>query len=440
MQRDEAVRGLVLPKEMGGSANRGGLVACMGAICLAATALPAWSAGGGPKTQLTSLGSGGQVVHGNSSTYGHSLSANGRTALFTVNDDALPGADGTMDVYARDRRTGRTRLVSRSTSGEPANASCGDGPAISADGRLVAFECNADNLGGGVPGLFVRNLKMGTTRLASRASNGNPAAGGGDRPGLSANGRFVVFESNSDNLPGAAGITDAYVRDLKRKRTQLISKTSSGTPADDNSSRYPSISGTGRFAVFQSSSDLLPGSTSTADVYVRDLRRKTTRLVSKASSGAPGNGGSSPAPGAISADGRLVVFESNAANLGAALAGTAILRDLKTRKTRVVSRVPGGGVADGEEPAISGSGRYVAYSSDDDDLPGVLGTLDVYRFDRKTKRTRLVSRSTGGAAADDDSFYGSLSRSGAVVAFTSRADNLTGSDDDVYSNTFARIP
>ena len=189
----------------------------MGAIFLAATALPAWSAGGGPKTQLTSLGSGGQVVHGNSSTYGHSLSANGRTALFTVNDDALPGADGTMDVYARDRRTGRTRLVSRSTSGEPANASCGDGPAISADGRLVAFECNADNLGGGVPGLFVRNLKKGTTRLASRASNGDPAADGGDRPGLSANGRFVVFESNSDNLPGAAGITDAYVRDLKRK-------------------------------------------------------------------------------------------------------------------------------------------------------------------------------------------------------------------------------
>ena len=419
--------------------QRGGVIAGVAAIGLAVGAFPAWS-GGGPKTELNSRGPGGLTVHGSSSTYGNSLSGNGRLALFTVDDNGLPGADETMDVYLRNRKTRKTKLVSKSTGGVPANESCSDGPAISSDGRFVAFECSAENLAGGADGLFVRDLKRGTTRLVSRTAAGEPADGGGERPDLSANGRFVVFESDSDDLPGLAGTTDAYVRDLRRGRTRLVSKSSGGDPVDDNASRTPSISGTGRFAVFQSNSDVLPGAPLTLDVYVRDLRRGSTRLVSRSSSGAPGNGGSSLAPGAIAGKGRFVGFESNAANLGATLSGTALLRDLKTGKTRVVSRVPGGGVADGEEPVISARGRYVAFTSDDDDLPGAPGTLDVYRFDRKPKSIRLLSRSTGGDPAADDSFYPSISNSGGIVAFTSRADNLSGTDDDLYSNTFVRIP
>jgi Tol biopolymer transport system component len=414
---------------------------CLAAVISTAVlvgALPAWSAGG--PTQLTSVGSGGQTVHGDSSTYGVALSGDGRLALFTVDDDALPGADATMDVYVRDRKTGNTRLVSRSTGGDPANASCSDGPAISADGRFVAFQCNADNLAGGTAGLFVRDLQQGTTRLVSRASDGAPALGGGDRPGLSTDGRFVVFESDSANLPGPAGTLEAYVRDLRTGTTQLVSKATDGTPADDNSARYPSISGNGRYAVFWSDSDLLPGNPGTADVYVRDRRVGTTRLASRASNGAAANGNSVPSPGSISGDGRLVAFESNAPNLGAPLTGAVVVRDLGAGTTRVVSKTSGGAVADADDASISANGRYVAYGSDDDDLPGMLGVSDVYRFDRTANKTILVNRTVGGKAANDDSFYGSLSAAGDLIAFTSRADNLSAADDNLYSNTFVRIP
>jgi Tol biopolymer transport system component len=407
-------------------------------VCSLAVAVAVGSAGG--KTGLTSRGPDGTVVHGDSSTYGTSLSASGRLALFTVDDDALPGAAGTMDVYVRDRKSGRTRLVSRSTSGEPANDTCGDGPAISGDGRFVAFRCNATNLGGEAPGVFVRDLDRGTTKLVSKSSAGVPASGGASRPAISADGRFVVFESNSDELPGNPGITDAYVRDRREGRTRLVSKATDGTPVDDNSSRYPSISANGRFVVFQSSSDLLPGGAGTADVYVRDRRTGTTRLVSKSSGGAPGNRGSSPSPGAISADGRFVVFESTAGSLGATLSGSVILRDLVKRTTRVISRTANGGLADGDEAAISANARFVAYGSGDDDLPGRSGVLDVYRFDRRTKRTIHISRSGDGKAGSDDSFYASISSTGVVVAFTSRANNLSDRDDNSVSNTFVRIP
>ncbi len=412
----------------------------LGATVVCGLAVAVAAASAGTKTRLTSVGSDGRVVHGNSSTYGPSLAANGRYALFTVDDDGLPGADGTMDVYLRDRRSGRTRLISRSTSGEPANDACGDGPAISADGRFVAFSCNATNLGGGTGGLFVRNVERGTTRLVSRTSAGEPASGGGDRPAISADGGFVAFESNSDELPGNPGIPDAYVRDLAKGRTRLVSQATDGTPADDNSARYPSISSNGRFVVFWSSSDLLPGATGTSDVYARDWRARTTRLVSKTSSGTPGNGGSFPAPGAISAEGRFVVFESTAGNLGATLSGSVILRDRRKGNTRVLSRTSSGAIADADEPAIAAGGRYVVYGSSDDDLPGRAGVEDVYRVDRKTKKTILVSRSAGGKPASDDSYYPSTSGAGGVIAFTSRADNLSDRDDNTVSNTFVRIP
>jgi Tol biopolymer transport system component len=393
-----------------------------------------------PRTELTSAFQGAVQVHGDSSTFGLALSGSGRFALFSSDDDALPGADGTRDIYLRDRKRDRTRLISRSSSGEPADESCSDDPAINADGRFIAFSCRATNLAGGAGGLFVHDARSGKTTLVSRTSQGDPASEDAEFATLSADGRYVAFRSNSDNMPGLDGTTDAYVRDRRKKRTTLVSRAGNGDPVDTDAIVNPSISANGRFVVFTSDSDLLPGAATTTDTYVRDLKDETTRLVSRTSAEVPASSSSTVSAGSISADGRFVVFESSAANLGASPNGSVILRDRERGRTKVISLTQGGDPAGGDEPKVSANGRRVVYESDDDDLPGTDGFFDVYRYERVTGETALASRSTSGTPGLDDSFYPSVSANGRLVAFSSRADNLSGADDDAVSNTFVRGP
>lgn len=401
-------------------------------------ALPALSAGGG-STELLAVG-GSQPVDGDSSTYGTVVSASGRFVVFTADADNLPGADGTQDIYVRDRKRATTRLVSQSTSGEPANARCSDGPSISADGRLIAFQCDATNLGGGTGGIFLRDRKKHTTKLVSRTSSGEPADGGPDRPALSANGRFVAFEGDAVNLPGTPGVLNGYVRDLKKGTTELTTETNDGTPLEDANTRYSSISATGRYIVFWSISGLLPGQPGVNSVYVRDRREGKTKLVSKTPNGTPADGNSVQTEGAISADGRFIAFRSDAPNLGGTPGQPAFLKDMKTGKVVLVSRTAQGDPADGSDQSVSANGRYVVFDSSDDDLPGLAGVDDVYRFDRRTKKVILISRTSKGKPADDDSFYAATSAAANVVAFESAADNLSPADNNNHFNAFVRVP
>jgi hypothetical protein len=127
--------------------KRGFVPAALAALVLS---IPALSQGGGTHTTLTSRGPGGPAL--GVSTYWRSISGSGGRVVFTSDDDGMPGADGTKDVFLRDVKKGKTRLISRSSSGEPVNESTGDDPAISANGRVVAFTTGADNLPGGVGG------------------------------------------------------------------------------------------------------------------------------------------------------------------------------------------------------------------------------------------------------------------------------------------------
>ena len=402
--------------------------------------LPAAAAGGGgPRTELTSLDRNVQV-DGTSSTYWRSLSGGGDRAVFTVNDDDLPGANGTRDVYVRDLDRSKTILVSRKSSGKAANDGSGDDPAISGNGRFIAFSTDATNLPGGDGGIMIRDLEQGKTTLASRDSQGDPITGSSlGRATLSADGSVVAFEVNDDDLPGADGTLDVYVRDRARDKTILVSRASDGTPIDTNSVVYPSISGNGRFVAFSSDSDVLPGADGTSDFYIRDLRQGTTKLVSRTPAGDPVGGGLGGAA-SLSFDGERAVFETIDPDLGADPSGSTFVRDLRRDTTTLASRTANDEVAIGYAPSISANGRYVVYESEDDDLPGTDGLTDVFRFDLKTKNTMLISRSTGGDPGDDDSFYASVSGGGGFVAFNSRADNLSGKDADGNTDTFVRGP
>jgi Tol biopolymer transport system component len=210
-------------------------------------------------------------------------------------------------------------------------------PSISADGRRVAFWSRASNLvrddTNDASDVFVHDLRTGKTRRVSVSSSGEQAGPGSGPfgliglngcPSISADGRFVAFESQASNLVDGDtnDATDTFVHDLRTGKTSRVSLSSSGEQGNDDSpsglSPTAAISADGRFVAFESlASNLVAGDTNDArDVFVHDLRTGETERVNISSSGVQGNQGNqeglSPS---ISADGRFVAFYSGATNL-----------------------------------------------------------------------------------------------------------------------------
>jgi Tol biopolymer transport system component len=397
-------------------------------------------AGGEPRTTVESKTSSGAIASGSSDL--GDVSPNGRYATFWSSAANLPGtAGGTIDqVFLRDRQTGKVKLISKTTAGAPADDTSEDS-SVSANGKRVVFESAAGNLPGGVAGddqVYVRDLKTGRTKRVSKTSAGAPADNESFDASISANGRFVVFESDAANLPGAlAGETQAYVHDLKRGKTRLLSRTSAGAPGDATSGDA-AISANGRVAAFESEADNLPGALGTGEfqVYVRLLKKGKTRLVSKSSSGVPANSDSFDP--LISDNGRHVGFTSDADNLPGSDGSfeQAFLHDRKAKKTALVSRTSAGDPATGDSGNgyPSNDGRYVVFESDAGNLPGDF--TQIYLRDRKRDRTKLISQSNAGEAASDGADTPRnrvLAARSSIAFFDASGDNLPGLDNQVFS-------
>ena len=356
--------------------------------------------------------------------------------------------------------TGDLDLVSRAggAAGAKANARS-DKPAISADGRFVAFRSQAANLDpadGDVTGdVFVRDLQTLSTTLASRATGATGAKGNANSSDatISADGRLVAFESGSTNLgAGDSTSSDVYVRDLQANTTTLVDRAdgADGAPANAFSSDA-AISANGRFVAFTSlASNLSPDDGAENDVFVRDLQTNTTTLVSRASGAGGAAGDASSQAAAISADGRFVVFSSFASNLDPAdQAGEEdiFVRDLQTDTTTLVSRAGGASGAKANNtiavsPAISADGHSVAFSSNATNLDPADNdtTVDVFVRDLQTNTTTLASRATGatGTKANDLSDTPEISGDGRYVTFTSFGTNLDANDNPFTSDVFIR--
>ncbi|HEX6183427.1 MAG TPA: Calx-beta domain-containing protein [Pyrinomonadaceae bacterium] len=193
----------------------------------------------------------------------------------------------------------------------------------------------------------------------------------------SADGRFVVFNSAATNLtPNDTSTTfDIFVRDLLLDTTTLVSVNSAGTGGGNNSSLSPSITPDGRFVLFVSqASDLVAGdSFNTSDIFVRDLQTNTTKLVNINTAGTPSRNAVTSSA-LISDDGRYVVFNSAASDLVAGDTNNktdVFVRDLQLDTTTLVSvNSAGTGPGNGASAAsdITPDGRFVLFASDASDL------------------------------------------------------------------------
>jgi Tol biopolymer transport system component len=323
-------------------------------------------------------------------------------------------------------------------------------PAISADGRFVAFASHASNLVAGdtnnARDVFVRDLVAQLTQRVSVGPAGQQANGVSANPAISENGRFVTFWSLAFNLvPGDTNATyDVFVRDRKLQVTQRISVGPGGQQANAESFE-PAISAHGRFVAFYSyASNLVAGDTNNNyDVFVRDRKLQVTRRISVGPAGQQANDDSREP--VISAHGRFVAFESVASNLVAGDTNNrfdVFVRDRKAQVTRLVSVGPAGQQANGNsfQSAISADGRFVTFFSDASNLVAgdTNNAYDVFVRDRKLQVTRRISVGPGGQQANDGSVAPAISADGRYVAFRSYASNLVAGDTNGATDVFVR--
>ncbi|HWX45069.1 MAG TPA: hypothetical protein VNY52_07075 [Solirubrobacteraceae bacterium] len=299
----------------------------------------------------------------------------------------------------------------------------------------------------------VSDETIGDTFPVSLTPGGELAdAGTGETPSISADGRYVAFLSAAQNLgaEGPPGVKEAYVKDLRTGELELVSRANGvgGEPASEPVEDL-GISGDGRYAIFASTAAhlLAGGPVEGLHVYRRDLETGETALVDRVSGVDGAIVTREASAGAISEDGRYVVFSADVEDLedptGAhATTGgyTLYVRDMQTGATTTVGRASGAMGAIADEPSIASSvssdGRYVAFESAARNLvPGMEANTvsQIYLRDLQTDATTLVSRTAPSEAApagepgDNSSEVGMLvGTDGCEVAFESDASNLYG--------------
>jgi Tol biopolymer transport system component len=324
------------------------------------------------------------------------ISANGRYVVFSSYDALVPqDTNGTSDVYLRDRTTRQTVRLSVSATGAQGNG-ISDIPQITPDGRFVLFASEASNL---VPGdtngekdVFLRDLQLGTLQRVSLTSTGGQANGSSPHGSISADGRYVVFQSAASNLVprDTNGADDMFVRDRTSGTVERVSVSSSGAEATGGGlgavTQGGSISADGRFVGFDSyATNLVPGDTNgRSDAFVHDRVTGVTERVSVNSAGAQAN--ATVWEGGMSADGRFVVLVSEATNL--------VAGDLN-------------------------------------------GLADLFVRDRQAGTTVRASLNSLGVQANGETAGGTISADGQLVLFITNATNLVDNDTNALFDIYA---
>ncbi len=348
------------------------------------------------------------------------------------------GGDGGTPPW-EDRAIERVSVSSSGVQGNEESRLAGSYLLLSEDGRFVAFGSDASNLvdgdSNGKSDMFVRDRHAGLTTRVSVSTSGFEGNGNSSPAGISVDGRFVGFHSNASNLIDGETTPhpELYTHD---------SHTNTTTKFLDNTIVQLSWH-TGRFAV----EIYHGGSNGVAHVFFIDIQTGGIRTqVSVSSSGVEANGNCYDA--AISRNGRVVAFSSEASNLVEGDTNgvrDVFVHDRHTGNTTRVSQnstgVQGNGYSSG--PSISADGRFVVFWSDASNLVegDTNGVSDVFVHDRQTGITARVSVSSSGGQGNYGSGSASISADGRFVAFDSRASNLVeGDTNGTYDVFVARNP
>lgn len=363
-----------------------------------------------------------------------SVSGDGRYVAFASYAPLVElDTNQSSDIYVLDRETGAVTLESLSSDTHTSNGA----PRISGDGRFVVFERLIPSVAGTTAWrtIVLRDREDGTTRIVSGTSPA-PSRDGA----ISSDGRVVVFGSCSPDLVGGdlnGNGEDVYSYELRSNTLARISLDASGQQLSRGESFAPAVSADGHDVAFVSTAPLAgpaDGRSETralANVYLRDTIRKTTTRVSIGRGGAPPDAGSYEP--AISGDGRLVVFVSEATNLVPGdrnQVADIFLYDADAGTISLISRGMGGGPANGpsSRPAISEDGQTIVFQSEASDLACADRCSaetrdfnlvhDVFALDRRTGTIRCLS--CGGRIWMEASAAPATNATGTVLAFSSR--------------------
>ncbi len=403
-----------------------------------------------PVTERVSIDSSGQ--EGDRASRMPSVRADGRVVVFASEATNLAAGDGNglQDIFLHDWLTGTTERVTLDPQGNDPNGASA-WPKISADGSTIAFSSEAYNLvsgdTNGVEDVFVLDIESGKIERVSISSSEVQGNAASSQPAISGDGRFVAFVSSATNLFSGAtsGMAEIFLFDRLTGMLQWVSRPVAGA-VNDGLSGEISISSDGNWVAFSSRSSKLVSDDTNGSRDIFLWNQSSGNLV-RASVKQNGDEviGSSYAP-ALDADGRYLAFRSHADNIIPGDSngnGDILRRDRLTGEILLVSLSSSGAQANGQsaEPAISADGRFIAFLSFADNLiPGDGNeSTDIFLRDMQGSTT-LVSIDSNSASSNNYSYSPAMSADGAAIAFYSEADNLdlllvdTNGSGDVFAH------
>jgi len=394
------------------------------------------------KTYLLSKSSSGQLGEYSPQEYRPGTSYDGRFTVFATLSSYSIWDTGYTDVYLHDVILNQTFLISRNNLGFSGNSESRY-PSISGDGTKIVFSSSASDLvpndnNGKMEDVFLYDVISDEISIISVSTNGEQKNESSIMPSISDNGRYVAFASTCDFFDTTSRAYQIYVRDLLLGSTVLASISNEGTVADHNS-YSPSVADDGSVVFITQATTLIDFDTNNLDdVYHHNLQTGDTQLVSISSTGGVANNNSYIPD--ISSNGQFVAFCSNASNLVANdYAWTdCFLRDLLTHDTHLVSVTSEGFPAgSGSGISISSDGSFLAFEGNLMYLGESYGGLPlIFVLDINTNEYYLASMSNNFVTSNGDSLFPEISGDGHSVAFVSYGKNLFNGDTNNVADVF----